>query len=388
MIDFDTPYDRSGTHSVKHDLLPKRFGASDLAPLWVADMEFAAPNCVVEAIKARASHEIYGYTTVYDRFLHSIAQWQQKRHGWMVDDKSIVACPGVVPSIIFCIETFSKAGDGVIVQPPVYPPFLSAVEESGRRLLKNELRLCDGRYEIDFDDLEQKAKEAKILLLCSPHNPVGRVWSGRELQKLGEIALRYDLIVISDEIHADLVFSPHKHTPFASMDRELSKRTITLNAASKSFNIAGLNSSYAIIEDDSLRRRLVSHLARLHLSTPNLFGMTATTAAYEDGEEWLSMLLAYLQKNRDYALEFTAKQLSGIDAFVPEGTFLLWMDFRSLGMDDDALKLFLTQKAKVALNAGITFGNGGSGFSRLNFALCEKKLQESLLQIQRALESL
>ena len=385
---FDAPIDRGGTYSVKYDDRTSKFGTDDLLPLWVADMDLPAPECVTEALVRRARHPVYGYTRYPDRFFEAIASWMARRHGWRVETDAIVPVPGVVPALNFLVEALSEPGDAVLIQPPVYPPFFRLAKNHDRRLLENPLIYDGKRYFIDFDDFRTKAKAAKLFILCSPHNPVGRVWREEELKRMAAICLEEGCLMLSDEIHADIVYPPHRHTPIASLNEEIARITVTLNAPSKTFNIAGLNTAYALIPNPALRRKLTARLRRYDLTMGNLFGIEAAIAAYEGGEGWLKELLTYLKGNIDFVERFVRKNLPTIHPLTPEATFLMWLDCRGLGMEDEKLKRFFIQKAKLGLNAGREFGKEGSGFMRLNIGTQREVLHEAMRRLQRAADHL
>lgn len=384
-FDFDTPLSRLGTHSVKYDLRRLKFGRDDVLPLWVADMDFAAPDCVRAALAERVAHPLYGYTLTPPSTYETIAEWQWRRHGWRVEREWISLLPGLVPALALCVRAFSRPGEGVVVQTPVYNPLFEAVERNGRRVVRNPL-LWDGqRHRMDFDGLEAAlTPDTRLLLLCSPHNPGGRVWLREELERLGEICLRHDLVAVSDEIHADLVYPGHRHLPLAAVAPELAARTVVLNSPGKTFNIAGLNTAYAICPDPALRARLHAAASTLHLEGVNLFGTVALEAAYGGGESWLAALLDYLRGNLDRVRDHFAARLPHIGCPPPEATFLLWLDCRALGLDDPTLRQRLID-AGLGLSPGTQFGPEGSGFMRLNFALPRTGLDTALRLLGAAL---
>ena len=385
---FDTPVDRGGTFSVKFDGRRSKFGTDDLLPLWVADMDLPAPECVTDALVRRARHPVYGYTRYPDRFFEAIANWMAKRHGWRIETDAVVPVPGVVPALNFLVEALSEPGDAVLIQPPVYPPFFRLAKNHGRRLLENPLRYDGKRYAIDFDDFRAKAKEAKLFVLCSPHNPVGRVWSEEELQRMAAICLEEDCLVVSDEIHADIVYPPRRHVPVASLNEEIARHTVTLNAPSKTFNVAGLNTAYAVVSHPTLRRKLTARLRSYDLTMGNVFGIESAVAAYEGGKGWLQELLGYLRGNIGYVESFLRRNLPMIRPVTPEATFLMWLDCRDLGMDDDELRRFFVEEAKLGLNAGVEFGKEGSGFMRLNVGTRREVLEEAMERLATAAKRL
>ncbi len=385
-MDFDHDISRNGTHSVKHDGRIAYFGTDDVLPLWVADMDFASPEAVTRALQERAAHPVYGYTQYPESAYEALIDWLKKRHGWEVQREWIVMAPGVVPSLFASVMAFAKEGEGVIVQPPVYFPFFSAVTTNHRRLIENPLRLAGGRYLIDFDDLEQRAAEgARFMLFCSPHNPVGRVWSKAELTELLHIARRYDLTILSDEIHADLVYPGERHIALGTLANE-SDKVITTVAPSKTFNIPGLGLSCIIAPDATQRHAIKQAFEMLHVGNTNPFSIAAFEAAYRSGEAWLDSLLLYLQGNRDFVCDYVAQHLPVIKVIPSQGTYLLWLDCRGLGMSDVRLRDFFVRAAKVGMSPGTAFGRNGSGFMRLNIASPRHVIAEALERIKAALD--
>lgn len=383
--DFDKSVKRVGTSSVKWDYLDRIFGNTEVLPLWVADMDFEVPQPVIDAVVKRAQHGIYGYTERPDSFFSSMAGWMKRRHGWDISTEWISVCPGVVPALCFSVLSFSEPGDKVLVQSPVYPPFFAAIENNGRIILNSRLKLEKGRYEIDFEDLDAKlGSGVKIMLLCSPHNPIGRVWSREELKRIGELCIKHDVVIISDEIHSDLVYSGNVHTPIASISQELAERTVTCIAPSKTFNIAGLSTSASIIPNKALHDRFNNTMKRLGIELSNLFGITALEAAYNFGEEWLDQLLAYLEGNIDFLIGYIETKIPRIKVIKPQGTYLVWLDCRELGMNQAELVDFFTNKALVGINDGTAFRAGGEGFMRLNAACPRSLLKEALERIEEA----
>lgn len=383
--DFDEIVPRRHTDSVKFDDLEKRYGRPDLLPLWVADMDFRVPDCVTGALQRLVDHGIYGYHLKSPGLLRAIVDWWARRHGYAADPDGIFFSPGVVPALSHLIQALTARGDGIILQPPVYHPFFWAVRANQRRLLENRLREEGGVYTIDFDDLEQKAREARMLILCSPHNPVGRVWRREELERIAEICLRRNLLILADEIHNDLVFPPHRHLPIASLSPEVDRITVTTHAASKTFNVAGLSAAYLLIADPALRESYRKIGDLLHVEALNPFGLAATEAAFRGGEPWLNALLEYLWGNYEFLKEFLARGLPRARVSPLEGTYLAWLDFRDYSLSPQALKACMIEQAGLALNDGPMFGPGGEGFQRMNLACPRATLQEALERLRGAL---
>lgn len=384
--DFDQLVSRDHSNSLKYDGRQAMFGQDDVIPLWVADMDFASPPAVSDALLQRASHPIYGYSIFPESTYQAVIDWLERRHGWRVERDWLLMCPGVVPSLNAAVMAFTQPTDAVIVQPPVYFPFFSAVTDNGRSLIQNPLHFENNQYHIDFEHLEACAARAKMLLLCSPHNPVGRVWRKDELEQLLAIAEKYQLIVFADEIHADLVYAPAKHQVLESLSQHR-KNIITAVAPSKTFNIPGLNLSALIIPDATQRQALGKVFERMHVSAANPFSMVAFEAAYQHGDVWLDALLGYLQQTRDFVIAYVSEHLPRVHAIVPEGTYLIWLDCRELGLDDAALKQFFIQQAGVGLSPGKLFGEAGSGFMRMNIAAPRSLITTALQRMAVALQS-
>ncbi|HET8808178.1 MAG TPA: PatB family C-S lyase [Methylophaga sp.] len=382
-FNFGQPIARADTGAQKYDNRQLIFGQPDVIPLWVADMDFAVPPAVSAALQARASHPVFGYHQFPESLYQAIQNWYQQRFDWVIERQHILMCPGVVPSIHAVINALTEPGDGVIVQSPVYFPFFSAVTETGRQLVLNPLLETASGYQMNLPELEAQAKAgAKMLLLCSPHNPVGRVWREDELKALLAIAEQYDLLIISDEIHMDLVFAGHQHLPLTTLAKP--GRVITAISASKTFNIAGLNLSSLVIENTQQRRAIEAEFKRWHVSAANPFSIVATEAAYQSGANWLDALMDYLAQNRDWITAFFRAGFSKIHIKPIEGTYLLWLDCRELALDDKALKRFFIEDCGVGLNPGAMFGDGGSGFMRMNIAAPRALLQQACQQIYLA----
>ncbi len=384
-FDFDTPIDRAGTHAVKYELRRSKFGRDDVLPLWVADMDFAAPACVQEALAARASHPLYGYTVTPPEALAAIADWQRARHGWQVAPDWILVGPGLLPLLAVVIEILTRPGEALAVPTPVYNPLFEGPGRLGRRVIRLPLKQSAAGQRMDLAAWEAAmTRDARLFLLCSPHNPGGRVWRRDELERLGEFCLRHDLTIVSDEIHADLTYPGHSHLPIASLTPALAARTVTLNSPGKTFNIAGLNTAYAIVADPTLRDRLHAGMQAHYFEGANLMGLTAMLAAYRAGAPWRAALMDYLTGNLDLALDALAPLAPRVQCHRPEATYLMWLDCRGLGSSDQRLAQRLID-AGLGLTPGSQFGPEGSGFMRLNFALPRQRLAEALQRLTAAL---
>ena len=387
MYNFDKIIDRKDSFSLKwsKEALKKFFNSydEDLLPLWVADMDFECPKPVVDAVRKEAEGGIYGYNWhITPTYLDAVTRWMNRSHQWEIDSKWIVYSPGIVPAINILVQTFSNIGDKIIIQPPVYYPFFSAVIDNGRQLLLNQLHYENQKYSIDFEDFEKKAKDplTKIFILCSPHNPVGRVWKKDELKKLGEICLENDILLIADEIHHDLILPGYKHTLFSTISEEFEQKSIICTAPSKTFNLAGLQVSNIIIPNEKIRESFIRTIVNKNgISIPNSFGIVAMIAAYNEGEEWLDQVLNYINSNFQYLRDFTKNELSDVKYIEPEGTYLAWLDFNSVGLNPEELNDRILHKAKVALDNGPIFGVGGDGFQRVNVA-CPKSILERCMK--------
>lgn len=387
---FDQIHSRANTSCVKYDLRGEVFGNPGVIPMWVADMDIATPRFILDAIKERCQHPILGYSFRGKAYNEAIVWWSRARHGWAIEPEWITFCAGVVSGLNHAIQAFTSPGDRVIIQPPVYHPFFHTVRNNKRELLLNPLIETNGHYTMDFDGLERMAASgAKMIIVSNPHNPVGRVWTGEELARLGEICLKHNVLVISDEIHSDLIFRPHRHIPFASLDDQFAASSVTFASVSKTFNVAGLASGYAIIGNGELRRRYNDALELTGSGMGNVFGCVALEAAYSRaGVEWLHELLEYLRGNVELVKHFMETHLPAVKLTEPQGTYLLWLDFRSLGMEEEALNELLTRKAQVGLNPGGTFGAQGQGFQRMNIACPRAILNEALGRIGETLANL
>lgn len=398
--DFDEVVDRRGTDCYKWDASELLFGDKDIIPMWVADMDFKIAKPITEALRKRTEHEIYGYTMPSQSLIEAVVERMQKKYNWLIEPEWVVFTPGVVPALNAAVKAFTSPGDSVVVQEPVYYPFFSAIKDNGAHIASNDLKLINGHYEIDFEDLEKKfgpqpgtlpitsmPSRAKAMILCNPHNPVGRVWTKEELIKMGEIAISNDAVVISDEIHCELLFKGYKHIPFASISEEFKQHSIVCMAPSKTFNLAGLETSVIIIPNEKLRNKF-NEAKGSFLQTPNTFGLVAMEAAFRYGDEWLEQLLEYIQENLEFLMDYFEKRIPKIKVIKPEGTYLVWLDCRELGMDAMALNNFMNRKAKVGLDDGYLFGTSGAGFERINIACPRSLLEEGLKRIENAVNSL
>ncbi|MCG3709779.1 MalY/PatB family protein [Aliarcobacter butzleri] len=380
IYNFDEETNRKNTNCAKYDGLKKYFGYEDLNPLWVADMDFKTPSFINDAIVKAASNSLYGYSVDMPELYASIINWQKNEHDWEIEQKDIFMINGVVPAYSACIEAFSEVGDEVIVQTPIYPPLFKCVTANERKVIVNELKKDEnGYYTMDLEDLEKKiTSKTKILALCSPHNPVGRVWSKEELEKLAYICIKHNITIVSDEIHSDITFK--KFTPLASISKEIANQTITLNSAGKTFNIAGLNCAFAISKNAEILEKFKKVAIKREINSINFFGYVSTRAAYENGSAFVKELKAYLMNNIIFTKEFFEKNSLNIDFFIPEATYLLWLDFSKTGLSHLEIKNILLTKSKIALNDGVSFGSNGNKYFRLNTALSKKALNIALNQ--------
>lgn len=386
-FNFDEWVDRSHTNSVKLDRLKTLYGEDDLIPLWVADTDFKSPPAVIEALRKRVEHGVFGYTTPPENYFTSIAKWLKKRHNWIVQPEHINFVPGIVKGIAFALDVFTQEGDGVIIQPPVYHPFRLVPNALKRKVINNPLILENGRYKMDFAGLREivSTQPCKLLILCNPHNPGGRVWSVEELKELAEICHTHGLMVISDEIHADMALPGFKHVPFAAVSPQAEEISLTLMAPSKTFNIAGIVSSFAVIPNKEIRKQYVGYLEPRELSQGTIFAYSATLAAYEEGGEWLEQMNEYVKGNVDFVDNYLKENIPQIKAMLPEASFLVWLDCRELSLTQVELVELFVKKAHLALNDGSIFGQGGDGFMRLNVGTQRRVLEQALNNLKNAL---
>lgn len=387
--DFDTVVERRGTNCLKYDFARERGKKEDVLPLWVADMDFPTAPCVIERLEKTLQHGIFGYSEGKEAYFEAVAGWYRENFQWEVQRRWMVKTPGVVFALAAAVRAFTKEGDAVLLQQPVYYPFSEVITDNHRVLVNSPLKLKDGRYEIDFPDFEKKIAEnkVKLFLLCSPHNPVGRVWEEWELLKLGEICLNHGVIVVSDEIHSDFVFPGKKHHVFASLSQKLAGITVTCTAPSKTFNLAGLQISNIFISNPELKYSFKQAVAAAGYSQVNLMGLNACQAAYEEGREWLEQLKEYLLGNLAFVREYLKEKIPEITLIEPEGTYLLWLDFRKLGMTKEQQEDLIVNQAKLWLDSGSMFGADGEGFERINIACPRSILKKALEQLEAAVRS-
>ncbi|RLL86263.1 cystathionine beta-lyase [Petrotoga sp. HKA.pet.4.5] len=386
---FNEIVDRKSTESVKWNGVKSLYGRDDVIPMWVADMDFKSPPEVIEALKQRAEHGIFGYPMLDEDYFVPFINWIKARHGIEIKKEWIVTTDGVVDALKIAILAYSKPGDNVVIQTPVYYPFYNIIKSNGRMIIKNSLKFENRNYSMDFDDLEKKLslKRTKLFILCNPHNPVGRVWKREELEKLVQLCAKHNVLLLSDEIHSDLVFSPNKHIPIFSISQDIKESSLTFYAPSKTFNLAGLKASFAVIPNEQLRTEYKNVIESLSSDNLNIFGMVAAKVAYERGEDWLDDLLNYLRANIDYVYDFFNEKLPKVKLQKPEGTYLMWLDFRAYG-DEQKVKDILVNKAKVGLEEGSIFGEEGNGFFRMNIGCPISILKDACNNIYDAFKNL
>lgn len=400
--DYDSEIDRRGTCSTKWEFLhdgdkmkygdhadPKH-GDNRLLPMWVADMDFCTPSAVIEALKTRAEHGIFGYSTPTDSYYDAVINWMARRYGYPVEKDWILLTPGVVPAVNMLVQAFLNPGEKVLVQRPVYYPFFDAIKNNQGEIISNSLIYENGRYTMDFDDLAEKTADPSVTLtiLCSPHNPVSRVWTEDELKRFGEICIKNNVLIVSDEIHCDLLYDRINFTPFATINDTFAQQSIVCTAPSKTFNLAGLKTSNIIIANEERRKKFAEVLARNGLKGTNAFGIVATEAAYTHGEPWLKETMAYIQANYHYMAAFIKEHLPKLKVIPPEGTYLVWIDCRELGLEPKARKDLMMQEAKLFLDEGELFGKEGEGFERINIACPRSILEEALMRLKKILNGL
>ena len=387
-VDFDKIVDRRlyPTLKLNPTSLKRHFGREDLLSFWIADMDFPAPPAVIEQLVKRAEHGVYGYEYRPDSYYEAMISWYKQRHDWPIERSHIQPCPGALSALAILLNQHSTEGDGIIVQPPAFLEFRLIIRENARKLVKNPLRLVEGHYEMDFEDLGTKAADPqnKILILCNPHNPIGRVWTRTELERVADICQRHNVLVISDEIHGDIVYPPHRYVPYASISPAAAKNSFTCLSPAKTFNLAGMVDGMVIIPDDEYRQQYRHFAGRLQINRTNLFTSIAVETAYREGEEWLESLLLYLAQNVAFIRDYLQQNMPQVKLIEPEGTYLVWLDFRELGLEVKELDEFLAQEAGLALNSGYWFGREGAGFARMNIAVPRQVLDRALTQLDEA----
>ena len=388
-FNFDKIIDRTNNFSAKWSEMNKNFGTNNLLPMWIADMDFLTAPCVMEALKDRLEQGIFGYTTRPSSYNESIVNWLDNRFSWKINQEWLMFSPAVITSISLLIQNLTQKNDKIMIQEPVYSPFHNIVESNERSLVISPLvKLDDGSYVMDYEDIEAKIKDVKVFILCNPHNPVGRVWTREELTRLGEICLKHNVLVISDEIHSDIILKNHKHTPFASISKEFSENTITCMAPTKTFNLAGLQSSFLVISNPYYYEVMDKAFSILDIKRNNAFSLVATESAYNYGEDWLYELIKYIEDNVDFAIDYIKNHIPQLKVKKPEGTYLLWVDFSNLNVDKKDLKNALINKGRIALSDGSSFGIGGDGYYRINLACPRSMVLEGLKRIEFAIKSL
>ena len=385
---FDEIIDRGGNRSAKYDERAKKFGTADVIPLWVADMDFRTAQPIIDACVSKAEEGIWGYTSRPDSYFQAVQQWEQRRKGWTPDVSLMSWSLGVVPALSSIVRLFSGDGDKILIQTPVYSEFYDVAEAWGREVVENPLVETDGKWSIDFDDFAEKVKQCRIFLLCNPQNPVGRVWEPEELRKMAELCVESGTLLVSDEIHSDLIFHGKRHTPTASLSPEIAANTITCISATKTFNLAGLQASTTIFPNKDMKRAFEEFWGRMDIRRNNAFSCVAMEAAYREGEEWLDQLLPYISGNFDYICDFCAKNIPQIKPNRPDATYLMWLDCRALSMTNEELRDFFVHKAQLGLNEGYTFGHSLAGFMRLNAACPRSTLEKAMRQLKAAVDSL
>ena len=383
---FDEIIDRTNTNAVKLERCQALFGTENVLPLWVADMDFRTPDFILEAIHKRLEHPILGYTMSPRNFFELFIEWVRAHHNWQPERKSVGFVPGIVPALALAVQCYTEPGDEIIVQPPVYYPFFNVVKNNNRSLIYNQLAEIDGKFEMDFVDLEQKiTPKTRMLILCNPHNPGGRVWSLKTLRQLDNICAKHNILVLSDEIHADMILHGHKHIPYATVSKHAAANSVTFMAPSKVFNMPGVVSSFYIIPNPKLYKKYSDYLEASEMNSGNIFAYHATVACYAKGESWRLAMLKYLQDNIDYVVKYLKEFIPQIKPMRPEASFLVWLDCKELGMEDDELHRFFAQKAGLGLNKGTVFGPGGEQHLRMNVACSHKIIEQAMMQLKKAI---
>lgn len=385
--DFDQVVDRSKNRSAKYDERKKKFGREDVIPLWVADMDFKTAQPVIDAMKARAEEGIWGYTSRPDSYFDAVCGWQKRRNGWEIDRSMLSFSVGVVPSLSSMVFVFTEPGDKVLIQTPVYSEFYDVTESWGREVIENPMVEKDGVWSVDFEDFEKKAKEAKLFFLCSPHNPLGIVWTREELTRMCQICIANDVLIVSDEIHSDLIFHGKQHIPTATLSPEIASHVITCISGTKTFNLAGLQASAVVFPNMELKKRFDRFWFNLDIHRNNAFSSIAMETAFNEGEEWLEQLLIYIDGNFELIRSFCEENIPQIRPNVPDATYLVWLDCRGLGMENEELRRFMIEKAGLGLNEGWSFGRSLSGYMRLNAACPRSVIEKALKQLKEAVDA-
>jgi aminotransferase class I and II len=385
---FDEVVCRKHTDALKLEALAPRWGRTDLLPMWVADMDFKTPPFIVEVMKKRMECEVFGYTARPESWYEAIISWQARRHQWTITKEMISFVPGVVPALAMAVQSFTERGEKVMIQQPVYNPFAQVVRNNHRELVNCPLELKDGQYHINFEVFEEKIKGCKLFLFCHPHNPGGRVWTREELQKVAAICAQNNVIIVADEIHADLTLPPYQHIPFATVSEEAAQNSVVFASPSKAFNMAGLATSYAVIANPTLRRRFESYVEGNELAAGNVFAFNTVVAAYNKGEEWLQQMLNYVQGNVDEVIHYIEKYIPQLKVIVPQASYLVFIDFSALELSQKEIVALCTDKAHLALNDGAIYGEEGKGYMRINLACPRSVVKQALIQLKEAVRSI
>ena len=385
---FDEVVCRKHTDALKLEALAPRWGRTDLLPMWVADMDFKTPPFIVEVMKKRMECEVFGYTARPESWYEAIISWQARRHQWTITKEMISFVPGVVPALAMAVQAFTERGEKVMIQQPVYNPFAQVIRNNHRELVNCPLELKDGQYHINFEVFEEKIKGCKLFLFCHPHNPGGRVWTREELQKVAAICAQNNVIIVADEIHADLTLPPYQHIPFATVSEEAAQNSVVFASPSKAFNMAGLATSYAVIANPTLRRRFESYVEGNELAAGNVFAFNTVVAAYNKGEEWLQQMLKYVQGNVDEVIHYIEKYIPQLKVIVPQASYLVFIDFSALQLSQKEIVALCTDKAHLALNDGAIYGEEGKGYMRINLACPRSVVKQALIQLKEAVRSI
>ena len=386
--DFDAVVDRSHNFSAKYDERKKKFGTDDLIPLWIADMDFRTAQPIIDALKLRAEEGIWGYTARPDSYFEAVRGWQKRRNGWDIDKSLMSYCLGVVQNLSIMVKLFTPDGGNVLIQTPVYSEFYDMTEMQGRHVVENPIVEKDGRWQVDWEDFEEKLKISDIFLLCNPHNPLGIVWTPEELRRMAELCMKYHVPMFSDEIHSDLIFHGKKHTPVATLSPEIASYVTTGISGTKTFNLAGLQASTVVFPNAHMKEVFDKYWMAMDIHRNNAFSLTAMQAAFNEGEEWLEQLLPYLSDNFDFVVDYCKKYIPRIKTYAPDATYLMWLDCRDLHMSNEELRSFMIEKAKLGLNEGYTFGRSLTGYMRLNAACPRSVLKKAMDQLKEAVDSL